>query len=43
MEKSESTVAVTKVASAPVVYMLQKRLRQRKQKLTAVRREMMNE
>ncbi len=43
MEKSESTVAITEVASPPAGYMLMKRLRQRKQKLTAVRSEMVNE
>lgn len=42
MEELELTVVVTEVISAPAGYLLQKRLRQRKQKLTAVRREMVN-
>ena len=43
MEKSTSAVVGTEVVYAPAGYMLLKRLRQRKQKLTAVRRERVNE
>jgi len=43
VEKSASTIAVKKSASATAGYLLQKRLRQRKQQRIAVRRKMMNE